>query len=127
METGANIVRRYAKSEPVERIDIICAHYENFTSIIDSSEPVQVEELIYPPKNVRRKDIPLPDFEQYYELFKRFIEKNYGGDKVSMPVERIPGEKMYIDWVGDQPEILVDTQTGEVKKVHVFTTTLGVT
>ena len=38
METGANIVRRYAKSEPVERIDIICAHYENFTSIIDSFE-----------------------------------------------------------------------------------------
>ena len=43
-----------------------------------------------------------------------------------MPVERIPGEKMYIDWVGYQPEILVDTQTGEVKKVHVFTTTPGV-
>lgn len=34
METGANIVRRYAKSEPVERIDIICAHYENFTDSI---------------------------------------------------------------------------------------------
>ena len=38
METGANIVRRYAKSEPVKRIDIICAYYENFTSIIDSFE-----------------------------------------------------------------------------------------
>ena len=57
---------------------------------------------------------------------KRFIEKNYGGDKVAMAVERIPGEKMYIDWVGDQPELLVDSHTGEVKKVHVFTTTLGV-
>lgn len=42
-----------------------------------------------------------------------------------MPVERIPGEKMYIDWVGDQPELLLDTTTGELRKVHIFTTTLG--
>ena len=122
-------------------------------------EPSQAEELIYPPKNIRKDNIPMPDFElyyermmakgsrvnmfycwldyksehpngyqssQFYEYFKRFIEKNYGGDKVAMAVERIPGEKMYIDWVGDQPELLVDPHTGEVKKVHVFTTTLGV-
>ena len=42
-----------------------------------------------------------------------------------MPVERIPGEKMYIDWVGDQPELLLDTTTGGLRKVHIFTTTLG--
>lgn len=42
-----------------------------------------------------------------------------------MPVERIPGEKMYIDWVGDQPELLLDTSTGELQRVHIFTTTLG--
>lgn len=63
---------------------------------------------------------------QFYEYFNRFIEKNYVGDKVAMAVERIPGEKMYIDWVGAQPELLVDPHTGEIKKVHVFTTTLGV-
>ena len=33
---------------------------------------------------------------------------------------------MYIDWVGDQPELLTDTETGEIKKVHIFATTLGV-
>ena len=42
-----------------------------------------------------------------------------------MPVEHIPGECMYIDWIGDQPELLTDPETGEIKKVHVFTTTLG--
>ena len=36
-----------------------------------------------------------------------------------MAVNRIPGEKMYIDWVGDQPELLTDTETGEIKKVHI--------
>ena len=43
-----------------------------------------------------------------------------------MPVERIPGEKMYIDWVGDTPQLLVDPSTGEILPVHVFATTLGV-
>lgn len=33
---------------------------------------------------------------------------------------------VYIDWVGDQPELLVDAQTGELRKVHIFVTTVGV-
>ena len=33
---------------------------------------------------------------------------------------------MYIDWVGDQPELLLNPHTGEVKKVYIFATTLGV-
>ena len=126
---------------------------------LKAMEPSKVEEMFYPPQNLRRDDIPMPDFQKYYdrlmdkgskvnmyflwieykeehpngyqqtqfyEHFRRFIEKNYGGRDVSMPVERIPGEKMFIDWVGDQPELVVDTHTGEIHKVHIFTTTLGV-
>ena len=121
--------------------------------------PKEVEYLFYPQKNLQRKDVPLPDFQyyydrihapgsrmnisfcwldykeknpdgyeksQFYEYFNRFIAENYGGQKVSMAVNRIPGEKMYIDWVGDQPELLTDTETGEIKKVHIFATTIGV-
>ncbi|MDD3797107.1 MAG: transposase, partial [Lachnospiraceae bacterium] len=65
-------------------------------------------------------------YTQFCLYFKRFVEKNYGSDAVSMVVERIPGEKVYIDWIGDQPELLVDTVTGEVKKIHFFVTTVGV-
>ena len=36
---------------------------------------------------------------QFYEYFNRFIAENYGGQKGSMAVNRIPGEKMYIDWL----------------------------
>ena len=43
-----------------------------------------------------------------YELYNRFVEKNFGKREAKMAVERIPGEKMYIDWVGDQPELLVN-------------------
>jgi transposase len=43
-----------------------------------------------------------------------------------MAVERVPGEEMYIDWVGDQPFLLLEPDTGEIRKVHFFATTLGV-
>lgn len=33
-------------------------------------EPHTVEELIYPPEQVRRKDIPLPDFQYYYDRIR---------------------------------------------------------
>ena len=62
---------------------------------------------------------------QFYKLYGDFLKQTYGPSDVSMPVERIPGEKMYIDWVGDQPELLLDTASGELQKVHMFTTTLG--
>ena len=122
-------------------------------------EPHTVEDLFYPPENLQRRDLPLPDFQyyydrihspkskvnisycwieykqehpdgyeqsQFYELYNRFVEENYGKSDIKMAVERVPGEKLYIDWVGDQPELLVDLDTGEIKKVHIFVTTLGV-
>ena len=124
---------------------------------LKAMEPQKVEELFYPPDNLRRKQIPLPDFEaihkrmlqmkhpdlsflwleykeehpdgyqltQFYKLYGDYVNANYGSRKLSMPVERIPGEKLYIDWVGDQPELLTDPYTGELSKVHIFTTTLG--
>ena len=63
---------------------------------------------------------------QFYEHFNRYVNENYGDKNVTMPVERVPGEKMYIDWAGDKPRLLVDPATGETRQVHVFTTTLGV-
>lgn len=62
---------------------------------------------------------------QFYKLYGDFLRENYGQDSVKMPVERIPGEKMFIDWVGDQPELLTDPSSGEIRKVHIFSTTLG--
>ena len=127
---------------------------------IKQMNPSSVEDMFYPQSNLKRKDIPMPDFQywydrihakgskvnlaycwieyrkqnpegygqsQFYEYYKRFVDSHFPGEKsASMPVERIPGEKMYIDWVGDQPELLVDLTTGEIKPVHIFTTTLGV-
>ena len=62
---------------------------------------------------------------QFYKLYGEFLKENYGRESVKMPVERIPGEKMYIDWIGDHPACLTDPATGEMKDVHIFTTTMG--
>ena len=125
---------------------------------LKSKEPSEVERIFYPPENLKRKDVPLPDFalyfdrihekgskvnisycwmeykqehpdgyeqSQFYELYNRYVEKNFGKRNLKMAVERVPGEKMYIDWVGDQPYLLTNPETGEMIKVHIFTTTLG--
>ena len=63
---------------------------------------------------------------QFYDLYKAFEEKNFGKRGAKMAVERVPGEKMYIDWVGDRPYLLTDSETGELSRVHIFVTTLGV-
>lgn len=124
-----------------------------------TQEPAAVEKLFYPPDNLKRKEIPEPDWQKYferinapgskvnisycwleykqdnpdgyeqsqfYERYKRFVTKHFGKPGTKMAVERIPGEKMYIDWVGDQPELLVNPETGEAYKAHIFVTTLGV-
>lgn len=95
-------------------------------------EPQQVEEVIYPPANLQRKDTPMPDFQyyydrihakgsriniaycwleykqkhtdgyeqsQFYEYYNRFVEQNFEKADSKMAGERVPGEKMYIDWV----------------------------
>lgn len=65
-------------------------------------------------------------FTQFCHYYNEYVDKNHGSDKLRMAVERIPGEKVYIDWVGDQPGLLVDSATGEVGNVHFFVTTVGV-
>lgn len=34
---------------------------------LKTMEPVRVQEMIYPPANLQRKEIPEPDFQQYYD------------------------------------------------------------
>lgn len=54
METGVSIVRKYSSSSPMERIGIICDHYENFSGIVDSFE-VGVFHLISSEKAYNRQ------------------------------------------------------------------------
>lgn len=126
---------------------------------LKAMDPHSVEDLIYPQDKLQRKDIPMPDFQyyydrihakgskmniaycwleykrknpngygqsQFYEYYNRFVAKNFGSSTATMTVHREPGEKMYIDWVGDQPELIYNPETATFEKVHIFVTTLGV-
>lgn len=113
-------------------LNLIMSRYKALELTIDELEamsPKKVENLFYPQKNLQRKEVPLPDFQyyydrihapnsrvnisfcwldykeknpdgyeksQFYEYYQRFVQENYGGTKISMAVNRKPGEKMYI-------------------------------
>lgn len=62
---------------------------------------------------------------QFTEYYNRYVRENYGDGDVTMAVERVPGEKMYIDWVGDQPALLKVSGEESLRKVHIFTTTMA--
>lgn len=129
--------------------------YQDLTKM-DNEEVIH---LFYPNKQKRKKDVPLPDFEQIYrsltnsktstnlyfiwleykknqddgyqytqfkEHYKRWLTKNHLISKLSMSVVRIPGEIMYIDWIGDTLPLVMNHDTGEVLDAHFFVTTLGV-
>ena len=65
-------------------------------------------------------------YSQFVEYFNRYVAQHYASKNVSLTVERIPGERVYIDWVGDKPKILLDPKTGQLKSIHTFVTTVGV-
>lgn len=51
-------------------LSLIMSRYEAGGIPIDELRmlpPKDVEELFYPPRNLQRKDIPLPDFQYYYD------------------------------------------------------------
>lgn len=105
------------------RKDIPLPDYQKcYDRITASGSKVNIPFLWYEYKEANPDGYQLT---QFYEHYNRFVKENYGSTKARMAVERVPGEKMYIDWVGDQPEILIDQKTGELKKIHVFVTTLG--
>lgn len=119
-------------------------------------DPDDVVSLFYPEASVRRKKIPLPDFQKVYlniksnsstlfvewmdykkdnvdgyqytqfcEYYNRYLKENYGDD-VSMAVNRVPGEKLYIDWVGLRPKLVYNSDNGVLKEAHFFVTSIGV-
>ncbi len=116
----------------------------------------EVVAIFYPEASIRRKKIPLPDYNkihtsiskhsstlfiewmdykkdnengyqytQFCEHYNRFIKENYGDD-LSMAVNRMPGEKLFIDWVGDRPKLVFDSNSQALKEAHFFVTSMGV-
>ena len=66
-------------------------------------------------------------YTQYKYYFKEWLKENCldKNGKITMAVERVPGEIIYIDWVGDTLAC-VNSEEGKLIKAHFFITTIGV-
>jgi transposase len=60
---------------------------------------------------------------QFYERYKTW--KAATGTEVIMVQEREPGKELFVDWMGDTLECVLDSETGKMLKAHFFVATLG--
>lgn len=62
---------------------------------------------------------------RFYQLYNAYCQEHYGvAGRTKMPVERIPGQNVYIDWAGDKPAI-IEGSDGGLDEAHIFITTVG--
>jgi len=75
-------------------------------------------------------------FEEYRETEKDGLSRSqfyarYGmwkaatGKELIMVQEREPGKELFVDWMGDTLECVLDSETGKLVKAHFFIATLG--
>jgi transposase len=60
---------------------------------------------------------------QFYERYAKW--RAAAGKEVVMVQEREPGKELFVDWMGDTLECVLDSETGKLVKAHFFVATLG--
>jgi transposase len=63
------------------------------------------------------------EYSQFCERFNRW--QNQTGKHVTMHQEREAGKELFVDWMGDTLEVVVDSETGELQRAHFFVAALG--
>ena len=66
------------------------------------------------------------EYTKFVKRFNEYIRKNIGDTKLSMVMNRIPGQRVFIDWMGDRPRLLKNKDDGKLMPVHIFVTTVGI-
>ena len=62
----------------------------------------------------------------YSRFCNRYLAwKNETGKNVIMVQNREPGKELFVDWMGDTLDCVVDSATGEILAAHFFVATLG--
>ena len=68
---------------------------------------------------------------QFYEYLNEYLLDRFGPDDLTMGVNRIPGERVFIDYCGDKPLVHIfelskdPSDITEQQKIHLFLTTCG--
>ena len=67
-----------------------------------------------------------PDGLGYSQFCRRYKDwKDSTGKTVTMVQTHAPGDKMFLDWVGDTLDCVIDPATGEAQTAHFFVSVLG--
>ena len=62
----------------------------------------------------------------YSRFCHRYLKwKNETGKNVVMVQNREPGKELFVDWIGDTLDCVIDSATGEIHTAHFFVATLG--
>ena len=134
-----------------KRLGALGLTYEAVKDLPDDT----INELAYPPRRVGRAAKKEPDWEEMQKrldgnkrlnlqfLFEEYREtetdglsrtqfyarhaawKAAAGKEVVMVQEREPGRELFVDWMGDTLECVLDSETGKMAKAHFFVATLG--
>ena len=68
---------------------------------------------------------------QFYEYYARFRREHFGVSDLTMGVNRVPGERVYIDYAGDKANVhimdisLEPMNIAELQQIHLYVTTAG--
>jgi transposase len=62
-------------------------------------------------------------YSQFCYRYKKW--RRASGEQVVMVQERDPGKELFVDWMGDTPECVLDRETGKLLRAHFFVATLG--
>lgn len=112
----------YANSHPRKNIPL-----PDFSKIYQSLTDRKTKTNLYfiwlDYKNVHPDGYQYTQFKHY---FKKWLDENHLEDNLKMVVERIPGEIIYIDWIGDMLDLVLTEVEGKLQTAHFFVTTVGV-
>jgi len=62
-------------------------------------------------------------YSQYCKRYHQWRER--AGETVTMVQKHEPGKELYVDWMGDTLDCVVDPKTGELQTAHFFVAALG--
>lgn len=57
-------------------------------------------------------------YTQFKHYFKQWLDENHLESNLRMAINRVPGEIMYIDWVGDTLDLVYTDVPGELQTAH---------
>ena len=94
--------------------------WANIQKRLESSKRLNLQYLWEEYREQEKDGLSRSQFYERYSTWKATTSKN-----VVMVQTREPGKELFVDWMGDKLECVLDSGTGEYLKAHFFVATLG--